>query len=81
MQQVERGICQGMRDPGCPQVIRLKVGIAALQNLLKSVYDRVLFGSCFIERRLKPGLTHSPQAYLSAELAVVLFNNTTIARG
>jgi aryl-phospho-beta-D-glucosidase BglC (GH1 family) len=35
---------------------------AALQNLLKSVYDRKLFGSCFNERCLKPGLTHSPQA-------------------
>jgi hypothetical protein len=34
----------------------------ALQNLLKSVYDRKLFGSCFIERCLKPGLTCSPQA-------------------
>jgi hypothetical protein len=36
--------------------------MTALQNLLKSVYDRKLFGSCFIERCLKPGLTHSPQA-------------------
>jgi hypothetical protein len=35
---------------------------AALQNLLKSVYDRKLFGSCFIERCLKSGLTCSPQA-------------------
>jgi len=35
---------------------------AGLQNLLKSVYDRKLFGSCFNERCLNPGLTYSPQA-------------------
>ena len=60
-----------------------KERLSALQNVLKSVYDRKLFGSCFIERCLKPGLTHSlyrkgiplGQAYLSAELAVVLFKN------
>jgi hypothetical protein len=35
---------------------------AALQNLCKSEYCRLLFGSCFTERCLKPGLTCSPQA-------------------
>ena len=47
--------------------------ISALQNLCKSVHGRLLLGSCFKERCLIPGLTCSPQAYLSAELAVVYF--------
>jgi hypothetical protein len=29
-------------------------------NLYKSVHRQMLFGSCFVERCLKPGLTYSP---------------------